>query len=105
MDLFRELGRLVGQRGGRELGGVATPLMDATVKFLDDFPYKEKTALTQKILQQAIKDKANGDEKEKEENDAVGPFITKYVYDAMKEKRQFINVRILFYVRVLACYH
>ena len=105
LDLFRELGRLVGQRGGRELGGVATPLMDATVKFLDDFPYKEKTALTQKILQQAIKDKANGDEKEKEENDAVGPFITKYVYDAMKEKRQFINVRILFYVRVLACYH
>jgi Family of unknown function (DUF6535) len=105
LDLFRELGRLVGQRGGRELSGVATPLIDATVKFLDNLPYKKKTSLTQQFLQQAIKDKAKGDEKEEEESDGVGPFITTYVYDAMKEKRQFNNVRILFCVHVEAYYH
>ena len=96
LDLFRGLGRLVGQRDGREIGGVSTPLIDATVRFLDDFAYKEKTSLTQQFLQQAIKGKAKEDEKEKEENDVVGPLITTYVYDAMKEKRQFVNVRILF---------
>jgi hypothetical protein len=99
LGLFRELSRLVGQRDGRETGGVATPLMDATVKFLDDFAYKEKTSLTQQSLQQVTKGKAREDEKENEEDDGMGPFITKYVYDAMEEKRQVINVRMLFFPR------
>jgi hypothetical protein len=41
LDLFRELGQLMGQREGGETGRAATPLMNATIRFLDEFAYKE----------------------------------------------------------------
>ena len=44
-ELFRELGRLVGQRGrgdDQESGGVQTPLVDATVRFSEEFVYEER---------------------------------------------------------------
>jgi hypothetical protein len=44
-ELFREFGRLVGQRGrgdDQESGGVQTPLVDATVRFSEEFVYEER---------------------------------------------------------------
>jgi hypothetical protein len=79
--------------------------MDATVRFLDELPYQEKSLLTQQHMRQAPGGKAMGDEEDKEVNGGVNPFMPTYVYDAMKEKRQFINMRVRFCVRVEAyCY-
>jgi hypothetical protein len=85
-NLFNDLDRLTaqtGQRGqgeGQRAGSVPTPLVDATVRLLDEFVHKEKPSLTQQSLQ---------DEKEKEDDDGPDPFLPTYVYDAMKEKKQF----------------
>ena len=59
-NLFSDLGRLTGQ----QTTGGTTPLVDATVRLLDEFAYKK-------------------------EDDDTEPFTPMYVYDAMKEKRQF----------------
>lgn len=101
LDLFRELGRPVAQREG-DTGGDATPLIDATVRFLNEFAYKEKLSLAQQCPQQATRGKTRKDEKKKEDNDGVHPFIPTYVYDAMKEKKQIISVSICSYARTVA---
>jgi ubiquitin carboxyl-terminal hydrolase 10 len=89
---------------GEAVGG-AKPLMDATIRFLDEFAYKDKSFLTQQFLRQATRSKASEGEEDKEEGGGVDPFLPTYVYDAMKEKRQFINMRVRFCVRVEAyCY-
>ncbi|KAI0278303.1 hypothetical protein BGY98DRAFT_1176673 [Russula aff. rugulosa BPL654] len=49
---------------GQQTSGGTAPLVDATVRLLDDFAYKK-------------------------EDDDTEPFTPMYVYDAMKEKRQF----------------
>ena len=67
-NLFSDLGRLTGRTGQRTSGGT-TPLVDATVRLLDEFAYKKE-----------------GDETE--------PFTPTYVYDAMKEKRQFKSILV-----------
>ncbi|KAI0247916.1 hypothetical protein BJV78DRAFT_1285139 [Lactifluus subvellereus] len=93
--LFRELGRLMGQRGrgdGQESGGGPTPLVDATVRFLEEFVYEEKKASPAQQPQQAARGKAK-EEEEKKEDDGVDSFIPTYVYDAMKEKKRFDNMR------------
>ncbi|KAH9981757.1 hypothetical protein BJV74DRAFT_778415 [Russula compacta] len=95
--LFRELGRLMGQRlrgEGQESGGSVTPLVDATVRFLEEFVYEDKKpSPTQQPQQQAAKGKAREEEEEKKEDDGVDSFIPTYVYDAMKEKKRFDNMR------------
>jgi len=96
--LFRELGRLIGQRGrgeGQDSGGSATPLVDATVRFLDEFVYEEKKPLpTPQSQQQAARGKAKEEEEDKKEDGSVDSFIPTYVYDAMKEKKRFDNMRV-----------
>ncbi|KAF8471374.1 hypothetical protein DFH94DRAFT_674372 [Russula ochroleuca] len=92
-DLFRDLGRLVGRREGGETDGGATPLIDATVRFLDEFTHKEKLSPTHQFLQQATRGKVREDEHGKKEDDGVHPFLSTYVFDAMKKKRQFITIR------------
>ncbi|KAH9001025.1 cysteine proteinase [Lactarius akahatsu] len=90
--LFKELGRLLGQREreGQESGDGATPLVDATVKLLEEFVYEEKKVLpTQQ--QQGSRSKAK--EEEKKEEEGVDSFMPTYVYDAMKEKKRFDNMR------------
>jgi len=69
-NLFREL---KGQRrgGGPETGGGATPLVDATVRFFEEFTIMEK-----------------------KENKAVNPFEPTYMYDAMKENSQLKNLLV-----------
>jgi hypothetical protein len=98
LDLFRELGQLLGQHEEGEISRATTPLMNATVRFLDEFSYKEKSSLTQQFPLQV----SRGYVKEGEENGVVDRFIPTYVYDAMKEKRQLINVRVRFRARVVS---
>ena len=90
-DLFRELGDLKGRRraGGPETGGGATPLVDATVRFFEEFISKEKEP-----LQQAARGKPREDEEVKKGHNAVDSFEPTYMYDAMKEKRQLKNLLV-----------
>ena len=91
--LFRDLGRLTGprERGeGQRAGSSATQLVDATVRFLEEFVYEEKKSPP---TQQAGHVKAK-EEEDKKEEDGVDSFIPTYVYDAMKEKKRFDNMRV-----------
>jgi hypothetical protein len=89
-DLFRELGYLKGQRGagGPETGSGATPLVHATVRFFEEFVFKEKEPFpTQQLPEQAAGIPREDEEVDKEHN-AADSFEPTYMYDAMKEKRQ-----------------
>jgi hypothetical protein len=88
------LGRLMGQHGqgkGQQTGR-GTVLVDSTVRLLDEFVYKEKLSPTQQSLL-ADKGKAREEEREKDDDD-TDPFIPTYMYDAIKEKRQFKNILV-----------
>jgi ubiquitin carboxyl-terminal hydrolase 10 len=100
-ELFGDLGRLQGQRERGVTDGSVTPLVDATVKFLDELAYKEKPPWTHQHLQQVARSKAREDEDGKEEDDSVQ---STYVYDAMKEKRQFIVMRVRSCAHVVALF-
>ena len=84
-DLLMELGDPKGQRGagGLNTGGGAIPLIDAMVKFCNEFVHKEELSMTQQ-LQQATRGKARENEEGKKEHS----FNPRYMYDAMKEKRR-----------------
>jgi ubiquitin carboxyl-terminal hydrolase 10 len=96
--LFRELGRLIGPRDrgeGQGTGGSSTLLVDATVRFLEEFVYEEKMLLpTQQSQQQTRNVNVKEEEDEKKEDDGVYSFIPTYVYDAMKVKKRFDNMRV-----------
>ena len=87
---FRELFRDLGQCEGGEIGGGPTPLVDATVRFLDEFAYKEKSSLAH----QAARSKLREDEDGKKEDKGVHSFLSTDVYDALREKRRFISIRV-----------
>ena len=93
-DLFRDVGRLVVQREEGGIGGSTTPLMDATVRFMNEFEYKEKTSSKHLFLQQAARANVKEDEDGKKEEDGVLSFPSTCVYDAIKKKRQFIVMRV-----------
>ena len=85
-DLFREVCDLKEQRGERapENRGGATPLVDATIRFFEEFMFNEKESPpTQQPPQQSRED-----EEGKKENKAMDSFEPKYMYDVMKEKSQ-----------------
>jgi hypothetical protein len=88
-DMFRELGDLKGQRGAGvpETVGGATPLVDATVRFIKEFIVEEGSPSTQQQSQPATDGTSRADE-EKKHADLVDSFEPTYMYDAMKEKRQ-----------------
>ena len=95
-NLFRELGDLKGQRGAGDpgTGSGAMPLVDATVRFFEEFRSEEKEPLpTQQPLQQAAWGKSREDE-EGEDHSAVDSFEPLYMYDAMKEKRQLKHLLV-----------
>lgn len=101
-DLLRDSGWLVGHHEGGKTGGDATPLMDAMVSFLEKFAYKENSSL---LCATRGKGKARENEGEKEDDDRVDPLIPTEVYDAVKGKRQFIDVRVRSCVRAVAFCH
>jgi Family of unknown function (DUF6535) len=93
--LFRELGDLREQRGagGLENGGSTTPVVDATVRFLEEFRYKEPPP-TQQSPQQTARGKPSEDEDENKENKVMGSFEPMYLYGAMKKKRNLQNMLV-----------
>jgi hypothetical protein len=95
-DQMRDIGQLIGQHGqggGQRTGGRTTLLMDATIRLLNEFLYKEKPLLAQQSLQLVNKGEAREDER-KNQDDDTDPFLPTYVYDAMKEKRQFKHMLV-----------
>jgi hypothetical protein len=97
-DLFKDRGRLIGQQGlgeghWQETGG-ATPLVDATIKFLDEFVYKETPSVMQQPQQKAGKGKSKEDEEEKMEPDTVDSLELTYIHDMMKEKGQLNSLLV-----------
>ena len=101
LERFTELGQLMGESEWRETGRATTPLVNATIRFLDEFAYKEKLSLSHPFLLQAPRCNMREDEEKKEVNGTENRFIPGCVCDAMKEKRQFINVRVRSCARVL----
>jgi hypothetical protein len=98
-DLFRDLP--LGQREREETGGGATPLIDATVRFLDEFAHQEKSSVTHQAARGEVRDDQDG----KREDDGAHSFTSTNVYDALKEKRQFTIVRVRSCTHVVAfCY-
>jgi ubiquitin carboxyl-terminal hydrolase 10 len=98
-NLFKDRGKLIGQEGlgegkWQETGGGATPLVDATIKFLDEFVYKETPSVMQQPQQKAGKGKSMEDEEEKEEHDTADLLELTYIYDVMKEKRQLNSLLV-----------
>lgn len=90
-NLFGELGDLKRRRGaeGPETRGGATPLVDATVRFFEEFTLEEKEPPpTQQLSQQAAGGKPWEDEGAKKERIAVGSFEPTYLYDVMKENKR-----------------
>jgi ubiquitin carboxyl-terminal hydrolase 10 len=87
-NLFKELGDLKGQRGaaGLETGGSPTPLVDATVRFLEEYISKEKEPpSTQHPPQKDTKGKSREVEENKNESKGGDSFEPTYLYDAMKQ--------------------
>jgi len=82
--LFAELGRyLTGPVvGAQKEGGRATPLVDATIEFLKEFNPAEGDL------------KVKGKGVDREEDGDLQSFIPTHVYDAMKEKKRFDNMRV-----------
>ena len=85
-DLFRQLGDLKELRGegGQVTGGGATPLVDATVRFFEEFMNEEEPPPTR----QAAHEKPREGGEAKKESNVVDSFEPTYIYDAMKEKRK-----------------
>ena len=92
-NLFRELGGLKGQRGvgSPETSGGATPLVDATVRFSEEFVFKEEEPPPP---QQAVGGKPREDKDATKEHKAIDSFEPMYMYDAMKEKRQLKDLLV-----------
>jgi ubiquitin carboxyl-terminal hydrolase 10 len=96
-NLFGELGDLKGLRGevGLESSGGATPLLDATVRFIDEFTFKEnEPPPIQRPHEQAAGAEPREDKEAKKGHNSVDSFEPTYMYDAMKEKRQLKNLLV-----------
>ena len=95
-NLFKEMDDLKGQRGatGPETGDGATPLVDATVRFFEEFMFKEEPPPTQQQPQQTSGRNPREHEETRKENNAVDSFEPIYIYDAMKEKRQLKHLLV-----------
>jgi hypothetical protein len=90
-DIFRELGDLKGLRGEgvSETSDGATPLVDATLRFFEEFVFKGEPPPAQQPPQQVAGGIPREDEDATKEHDAVDSFEPTYIYDSMKEKWQF----------------
>lgn len=73
-----------------------TPLVDATIQFLKEFEHVESDRKAKEgDVKQGGKPNGKGKEVDREvEDDTLDSFIPSYVYDAMKEKKRFDNMRV-----------
>ncbi len=106
-NLFRELRDLKGQRGagGPETGDVATPLVDATVRFLEEILVEEKESLsTQQPSQPVAAGTSRSGEEKKKDNTGRNSLEPSYLYDAMENTQlKTLLVRSCAHVAV-SCY-
>ena len=88
---FWELGELMGKYGpgkSQKSDACMTPLVDATLRFLGEFVYKENSqSQMPQPQQQTTKDNPSDGEGKKEHN-VVDSFEPTYMYDVMKGKAQ-----------------
>jgi hypothetical protein len=90
-NMFRQLGDLKGRRGGGpEPGCCATPLVDAMIRFFEEFVFKEKE---QPPTQHTARGKPKEGEMEKKDK-IMDSFEPTYLYEAMKEKRQLKHLLV-----------
>ena len=99
MEYFQGTGKPEGaaRSRGSETGGGATPLLDATVRFFEEFMNKEtrkKLPQTQQPPRQVAGGNPGEDEGTKKEHNAVDSFGPTYIYDAMKEKTQLKSLLV-----------
>ena len=74
---------------------VPTPaLVDATVRFLEEFTFKEKKPPRMHRPLQQAREMPREDEEEKNELNAVNSFELTYLYDAIKEKKQLKDILV-----------
>jgi hypothetical protein len=104
--MFRELDELK-RRGAEdgETGGYAMPLVDATVRFLEEFMFKEEPPpARQPSLPGEGRTSGEDEEKGKEKN-VADSFEPTYLYDAMNEKSQLKDLLVCCcaHVSVLCC--
>ena len=96
-NLFRKLDDLKGQHGapGLEAGGGTALLVDATVRFSEEFMFNEKEPPPlQQSPQPVAEETPRDDQGAEKEHDSTNSFKPVYVYDAMKEKRQFKDLLV-----------
>ena len=98
-NLFRELGELKRQLGVGEVpesAGGATPLVDATVRFFEEFRFKEAPCPTQQppLQPAAVMGKPREDDQGEKMHNAASSFEPTYMYDVMREKRQLQNMLV-----------
>ena len=91
-------------RGEGQGADSATLLVDATVRFLEEFLCEEKMPPPAQ-QQQTGNVNAKEEEDGKKDDDGVDSFIPTYVYDAMKEKKRFDNMRVRPRTHVASFYH
>ena len=103
-DLFRELADLKAQRGARvpETGGSATPLVDATLRFFEEFSVLDESPSTQQQSQPATGGTSRVDE-EKKDKISADPFEPTYMYNALTEKRQLKTLLVRSRAHIVAC--
>ena len=91
-----ELGNLKGKirAGGSEVGGEATPLVDSTVRFFEEFTFKEWPPSKQRSPQHATEEKPREVEEAVKERNVKDLLEPTYLYNAMKEKRQLKNMLV-----------
>ena len=102
-NLFRELGHLKVQRGPGVPGtGVgATPLVDATARFLKEFLVEEEFPSMEQQPQPDTGGTTKTGEDKKGDN-VVDSYEPTYFYDTMKEKRQLKHLLVRSHARVAA---
>ena len=96
-ELFRGLGDLKGLRGAGvpETSSGATPLVDAMLRFFEEFRSKEKEPpLPQEPPQQVAGGNVREDEETKKVINTKDSFQPMYVYHAMKEKRRLKDLLV-----------
>ena len=105
-NLFRDLSHLKVRRGAGvpETGDDVTPLVDATVRFFNEFIIEEESPSTQRQLQPDTGGTSRAEE-DKKDYKIVDSFEPTYLYDAMKDKRQLRSLLVCSLARVVAsCY-
>jgi hypothetical protein len=97
-ELFKGLGDLKGSRkaGVLETSDGATPLIDGTSRFFEEFMFKEKEPSPLQELPQQVAGRKFPLKEDKETKgiNAKDSFKPMYMYHAMKEKRQLKNLLV-----------